>query len=60
MKMAHTTQTFWTQLDALKYIENRQKLHPTDEILYLFSFESQPHGQRRYQVADIDLFIHEY
>ncbi|CAF4589524.1 unnamed protein product [Rotaria sp. Silwood1] len=30
------------------------------EILYLFSFESQPDGRRRYQVADIDVFIHEY
>ncbi|CAF2514445.1 unnamed protein product [Rotaria sp. Silwood2] len=30
------------------------------EILYLFSFESQPEGKRRYQVADIDVFIHEY
>ncbi|CAM4870747.1 unnamed protein product [Rotaria socialis] len=32
----------------------------TDEILYLFNFESQPGGTRRYQVADIDVFIHEY
>ncbi len=31
-----------------------------EEILYLFSFESQPEGKRRYQVADIDVFIDEY
>lgn len=30
------------------------------EILYLFSFESQPDGRRRYQVADINIFIDEY
>lgn len=31
-----------------------------NEILYLFTFQSQPDGRRRYQVADIDIFIHEY
>lgn len=60
MKMAHATRTFGIQSDALDFIEKRQKNNHTEEILYLFSFESQPDGKRRYQVADIDIFIHEY
>jgi hypothetical protein len=60
MKMAHATKTFWTQAEALEFITERQKNDNTEEILYLFSFESQPEGRRRYQVADIDIFIHEY
>ena len=60
MKMANATRTFWTQKDALEFINARQKLKNSDEILYLFSFESQPEGTRRYQVADIEIFIQEY
>lgn len=60
MKMAHATRTFGIQSDALEFIEKRQKINNSEEILYLFSFESQPDGKRRYQVADIDIFIHEY
>ncbi|CAF0928535.1 unnamed protein product [Adineta ricciae] len=63
IKMAHATRTFWTQAEALEYITERQKNKRSinaGEILYLFSFESQPDGRRRYQVADIDIFIHEY
>ena len=60
MKMAHATRTFGIQSDALAFIEKRQKLNNSEEILYLFSFESQPDGKRRYQVADIDIFIQEY
>jgi hypothetical protein len=60
MKMAHATKTFWTQAEALEFITERQKTNNSDEILYLFTFESQPEGKRRYQVADIDIFIHEY
>ncbi len=60
MKMAHATRTFWTQAEALEFITERQKIENSQEILYLFSFESQPEGKRRYQVADIDIFIHEY
>jgi hypothetical protein len=60
MKMAHATKTFWTQAEALEFITERQKIDNAQEILYLFSFESQPEGRRRYQVADIDIFIHEY
>ncbi|CAF3940837.1 unnamed protein product [Rotaria sp. Silwood2] len=58
--MAHATRTFWTQAEALEFITERQKNNNSGEILYLFSFESQPEGKRRYQVADIDVFIHEY
>ncbi|CAF0952812.1 unnamed protein product [Rotaria sp. Silwood1] len=58
--MAHATKTFWTQAEALEFITERQKNNNSGEILYLFSFESQPEGKRRYQVADIDVFIHEY
>ncbi|CAF5188562.1 unnamed protein product, partial [Rotaria magnacalcarata] len=60
MKMAYTTRTFWSQAEALEFMMERQKNNNSDEILYLFSFESQPEGKRRYQVADIDVFIHEY
>ncbi len=60
MKMAHATRTFWSQAEALEFISERQKTNSTEEILYLFSFESQPEGKRRYQVADIDIFIEEY
>ncbi|CAF1066297.1 unnamed protein product [Rotaria sordida] len=63
IKMAQATRTFWTQAEALEFINERQKNEKkfyTGEILYLFSFESQPDGRRRYQVADIDVFIHEY
>lgn len=60
MKMACATRTFWSQAEALEFITERQKDDKSDEILYLFSFESQPKGKRRYQVADIDIFIHEY
>jgi hypothetical protein len=60
MKMAQATRTFWSQSEALDFIANRQKMNNSDEILYLFSFESQPEGKRRYQVADIDVFIREY
>ncbi|CAF3811068.1 unnamed protein product [Rotaria sordida] len=58
--MAQATRTFWTQAEALEFIMKRQKNNNSGEILYLFSFESQPEGKRRYQVADIDVFIHEY
>jgi hypothetical protein len=60
MKMAQATRTFWSQTEALDFIADRQKMNNSDEILYLFSFESQPEGKRRYQVADIDVFIQEY
>ncbi len=60
MKMAHATKTFWSQAEALEFISEKQKTNNSEEILYLFSFESQPEGKRRYQVADIDIFIHEY
>lgn len=55
-----TTQTFWQQSDALKYIEEREQENSSNEILYLFSFESLPGGKRRYQASDIDVFIKEY
>jgi len=63
MKMAQTTRTFPTQAEALQFIVQRQKNEGNlyaGEILYLFCFQSQPDGRRRYQVADIDVFIHEY
>ncbi|CAF3681348.1 unnamed protein product [Adineta steineri] len=58
--MAQVTKTFWTQAEALEFITEKQKNNNADDILYLFSFESQPEGKRRYQVADIDVFIDEY
>ncbi len=58
--MALSTRTFWAQSDALKFMDERLKMNDPNEILYLFTFESQPEGKRRYQVADIDVFIQEY
>lgn len=55
-----TTQIFWQQKDALAYINEWEQENSSNEILYLFSYEYQTGGKRRYQVSDIDVFIQEY